>query len=858
MKQPTSIVNDIDKQRFNNLADEVGALRVAYKNLHHRHTALFKLNQLSQDCDELSAFYRQVHQVIASLMTANNFYIVMYDQTMATLEFVYHRDENDESPQGKIPYAELKGSLTRYVIDSGEPLLATPELIEGLVKQGQLTNMGTAGMDWLGVPLKHDGFVIGVMVVQSYTESTRYLEQDKELLTYTAQHVVSAMLRLYDHERLQRAVDSRTRELMEQIRVREKAEVLQESLYRISELTSDTSLEINQFYGQVHHIIGKLLNAENFFIAKYDNESDTIDFVYYVDGSNNHDANDFQPQKSGDQFTAYVIRCGETKLLSYQDMLALYQQGETKKPQEETNSWLGVPLLIDNQVIGVMVIQSYSKEISYCEQDAELLNFVSHHISTAIKRREAAAYEKRAHDLLEQQVKFRTLALEEEIKQRKQVETMLKHSASHDALTGLPNRTVFQDLLNHAIACLKRRPEMEFAVLFLDLDRFKIVNDSLGHHAGDMLLKIVAKELKSIVRDKDTVARLGGDEFVILIEDLDSREETYEIAQRITYTLSQPFTLENQPVFIGTSIGLLFSDERYENAETMLRDADTAMYHAKDNGKGRFEEFDASMHQKIQDELTLEADLRDAIELEEFEPYFQPIVRLKNNEIMGFEALARWQSSKRGQVFPDQFIPLAEETGLVLSIDLQILEKSCRLLKAWQQELNNDTWYVSCNLFCNHFFSPTLPDDIDRILRRVDIEPQRLRIEITERVLLEDNDIVLTNMKTLKQLGVKLLLDDFGTGYSSLSYLHRFPLDVLKIDRSFINKAHEQASNRAIIKTIVDLATNLQMATVGEGIENLQDAELLTQMDCMYGQGYFFAKPMPAEQTLAFLKNSEQ
>ena len=235
-----------------------------------------------------------------------------------------------------------------------------------------------------------------------------------------------------------------------------------------------------------------------------------------------------------------------------------------------------------------MVIQSYQANVIFTEQDAELLKFVSQHVATAIKRKELSEFERKAHELLEQQVKVRTVELEDEIKQKKVVEEQLKHAASHDALTGLPNRAIFLDLLNHAIACNKRKPELQFAILFLDLDRFKVVNDSLGHHAGDCLLQQVAKELNQIVRGKDTVARLGGDEFVILIEDLEGKEKAYEVAQRITDLLATPFTIENQPVFIGTSIGVLFSDERYESAEIMLRDADTAMYHAKESGKNQY------------------------------------------------------------------------------------------------------------------------------------------------------------------------------------------------------------------------------------------------------------------------------
>ncbi|PCI62175.1 MAG: bifunctional diguanylate cyclase/phosphodiesterase [Gammaproteobacteria bacterium] len=832
---------------------ELSSIKLEYQNLHARHTALFKLNQLSHECEHLDKFYHEVHQVIASLMIAKNFYIVLYDQTLETLEFVYHQDEQDSWPQGAFSYDEFKGSLTRYIIETAKPLLVDEEKIKVLENSGLVKSIGVSGTDWLGVPLINDGFVIGVMAVQSYNQTIRYEEPDLELLSYAAQHIVNVMTRLQDHERLHAAVSARTHELMQQIREREKSELLQESLFRISELTTDANIDIEKFYKQVHNIVGQLLNAENFFIAKYDVESNVISFVYFSDQSSENADKNYIPRQFGKGFTELVIKRANTVLLTQDDIQELHLAGEIENCTSDVKSWLGVPLKSAGITIGAMVVHSYQNVTVYAQQDAELLNFVSQHVSTAIKRRELIDYERRAHELLEQQVKLRTAALEDEIKQRKQVEQQLKYAASHDSLTELPNRMVFIDLLDHAIAYRKRHKEYKFAILFLDLDRFKVVNDSLGHHAGDLLLQVIAKELCAATRNMDTVARLGGDEFVILVEDLVADDEVIDIAERITDLLTTPFNIDNQPVFIGTSIGVLFSDDRYDNANTMLRDADTAMYHAKYNGKGRYEVFDASMHDKVQNSLMLEADLREAIELEEFEPFFQPIIKLSTGQVAGFEALARWQSHKRGFVYPDNFIPLAEETNLVMAIDLQILEKSCVQLKHWQEKLNRDDLYISCNLFCKHFFSNTLPEDISKILKRVGVKPEQIRVELTERALLEHTEIVLTNMQGLKQLGIKILLDDFGTGYSSLSYLHRFPIDVLKIDRSFINNVHDSASHRAIIKTIIDLATNLNMSTIGEGIENMEDATLLHQMECNYGQGYFFAKPMTAEQASNYL-----
>lgn len=835
------------------LSGNVDFLEKKNADLQARYTALFKLNQLSQECNDLDSFYPQVHTTIASLMTAKNFFIVLYDQTFETLEFVYYLDEKDEKPLGIIDYQDYDGSFTNLVIETKQPLLLTPELEKQLFDNYKIKQFGVRGTDWLGVPLLQNGLVIGTITIQSYDEKIRYNENDLNLLTFAAQHIVGAMVRLQDQQRLKNAVNARTKELMAQIREREKSELLQESLYRISELTTDIELDIDTFYSKVHNIIGQLINAKNFFIAKYEKDSDTLSFSYYVDEKTSNLAKDFKPRKLSNRYSELVLRRRETVLLTYQEMMSLHLEGETKKPQDDIHSWLGVPLIYSGQLLGVMVLQSYYYKTTYNQQDAELLNFVSNHVSAAIKRRELADFERRSHELLEQQVKLRTLALEDEITHRKQAEKLLKHTAAHDSLTGLPNRMVFLDLLNHAIACAKRKDDFSFAVLFLDLDRFKVVNDSLGHHAGDVLLKIIARELLAIVRKVDTVARLGGDEFVILIEDLKSNNEAFEVAQRITAFLQQPFTIDNQLVYTGTSIGISFSNIRYTDADTMLRDADTAMYHAKDNGRGRYEVFDDSMHQKVQNALSLEADIREAITWQEFIPYFQPIIKLDNQKLKGFEALARWQSTKRGFVYPNDFIPLAEETDLIKEIDIQIIEKSCQQLKRWHDELGCDDLYVSCNLFSKQFFSTSLPQDIEKVLKRTGLAPHHLRVELTERALLENAEIVLTNMQALKNMGVKILLDDFGTGYSSLGYLHRFPIDVLKIDRSFISNVDEHNNNRAIIRTIVDLANNLQMSTVGEGIESLADAELLQQMDCVYGQGYYFAKPMSSQDTKDYI-----
>lgn len=835
-------------------------LQHQYQTLQQRYSALFRINQLSQACEGLHDFYFQVHRTIATLMPAENFFIVNYELSDDTIEFAYYVDEKDPKPEGVIYLDDIEGSYTQLIIESAQPLLVTPAL-ERQLKLNNITKVhGSEGTDWLGVPLIDKGIVVGVIAIQSYSETLRYTEQELDLLSFTAQHVVHAMVRIQDKQVLKNAINARTQELILQIQEREKAEKLQKSLYGISELTNDISIDIEKFYFKVHRIVKQLINANNFFIAGFSPQEtgdlfDDLNFVYYEDEHSNCSEGDIKPSELSLHFSKQVLKTQKTTLLSKQDILGFYQKTYGVYQVNHIHSWLGVPLFYADKLLGLMVIHSYQEHILYTKEEAKLLQFVSTHIATAIKRREEADVERRHSELLEQQVQLRTADLQSEVIQRRSVEKKLKHAASHDELTGLLNRKFFIKLLNRKISQSKQDKTLQFAIIFLDLDRFKMVNDTFGHYAGDVLLKEISKELIHIVGNKDTVARLGGDEFIILLKDIEKQEDAHEVALRITNFISKPFIIENQFVYIGASTGVLFNHEMYHSANIMIRDADTAMYYAKANGRGRYEVFDSSMHKKVQEALRLEADIREALEWNEFSPYFQPIVNLANRQLSGFEALARWHSKKRGFVNPDDFIPLAEEHDLVQKIDFQVLLKACEQLKVWHEKFNRNDLFISCNLYSKHFFSSTLPRDIQKILKKTGLSAKHLRIELTERVLLEKTDIVLTNMNALKKLGIKLLLDDFGTGYSSLSYLHHFPIDVLKIDRSFIANVH-QNNNKAIIKTIIDLATNLNMLTVVEGIASMEDAALLQSMNCLYGQGYYFAKPMSNIETERYI-NSE-
>jgi diguanylate cyclase (GGDEF)-like protein len=429
-----------------------------------------------------------------------------------------------------------------------------------------------------------------------------------------------------------------------------------------------------------------------------------------------------------------------------------------------------------------------------------------------------------------------------------------RHAAFHDELTDLPNRALLTEHIKLAIERPRSRDEQFFALLFLDLDRFKNINDSLGHIAGDQLLVATARCLEDCMRPMDTVARLGGDEFAILLDGLDHVDDAILVAERIQQSLTRPFTLNGHEVFVTTSIGITFSNGGYQDPENVLRDADTAMYRAKESGKARYEVFNSTMHSRAVALLKLENDLRRAIERNEFKVYYQPIIDLTTDQVSGFEALVRWYHPDRGLVPPDEFIGIAEETGLIVEVGSMVLREACRQLREWQASAELKSLTVAVNLSAKQFAQQDLVKQVKEILRETGLEPRYLKLEITETVVMENAEVARNMLSQLCALGVQLSIDDFGTGYSSLSYLHRFPVTALKIDRSFIGRMGAHGENCEVVKTINTLARNLGMSVVAEGIETEDQLLQLKAMGCDYGQGYHFSRPLTAETAKLFVQ----
>ncbi|MFN6530990.1 EAL domain-containing protein [Nostoc sp. ChiSLP03a] len=447
-----------------------------------------------------------------------------------------------------------------------------------------------------------------------------------------------------------------------------------------------------------------------------------------------------------------------------------------------------------------------------------------------------------------------------EITERKRVESQLLHLAFHDTLTGLANRVAFMNRLKHAINYSKRHSDYLYAVLFIDLDRFKVINDSLGHLNGDQLLLAIASRLQTCIRSIDTAARLGGDEFTILLEGIQDVSDAIKVAERIQKELALPFKLDGQEVFITASIGIaLSSTVDYQHPEELLRDADTAMYRAKMIGRARYELFNSDMYADALARLQLETDLRRAIEREEFRVYYQPIVSLVSGSILGFEALLRWQHPERGLLNPADFISLAEETGLIFSIGKWALHEACRQMQVWRVCYRSKLLEkISVNLSVKQFSQPDLIEQIGQILHSTGLDAGTLILEITEKAIVENGDKVTAAILQLREMGIELSIDDFGTGYSSLGGLYNFPISVLKIDRSFISLMGTNSKNLEIIEIIVTLAHKLGVDVLAEGVETKEQLLVLRKLNCQYVQGHFFSVPLNSSAAEALIMENPQ
>ncbi|MDH7452903.1 EAL domain-containing protein [Luteimonas composti] len=814
--------------------------------------ALYEIADLSGAKLDMQEMLARIHAIVGTLMPAENFYIVRYDDERETLCFLYFVDQHDPwvaDPDQEIPLAEMSSSLTVAMLRHGQPMLGPSVQVRRALGVETDPAHGPDSADWLGVPMRRDGCVSGAIVVQSYDQPGRYTQEDRALLEFVAQHILTALDRKSAQEELERRVEERTRELQHanwvleaEIVERERAERLQRALFRISEL-SITAGSIERFYADVHGIIDELLDARNFYIALLSEDGSALEFPYSVDERDPVR----RPRRLGTGLTEYVIRTGQALLVDRYGMEQLEQAGQVRSHGSLAHCWLGVPLSRDGITCGVIAVQSYGTDVGFTPADQDLLTFVAHHVDGALARKRTQEALKATHAELEFRVEARTRELEQanrelraQIGERVRAQQRLTHQARHDDLTGLPNRVFLLDRLDAMMRRMHEPGRQPFAVLFLDLDRFKLINDSMGHAAGDAMLIEIGRRIRAAIGTEDVVARLGGDEFAIVLAAADAQSAESRAA-RILRKLGRSMWVAGRELFPSASIGIALWQPRYRHADELLRDADAAMYRAKARGRDRSALFDEEMRAEAMRLLDLEADLRRAIQREAFEPHFQPIVRLTDGAVVGHEALLRWKHELHGWLPPSEFLRVCEDSGLIEQVDWLLY----RRVVAWMAA--NPGGYVSINVSPRHFHAEDFAERLLRIADEAGVDPHRLRIEITEGALLDDAPRAARILGTLRAQGVLAQLDDFGTGFSALSYLHRFPIQALKIDQSFIAglAGESQAESLALVRAILALAGTLGIDTIGEGVETQQQRQLLCELGCAYGQGYLFGRPQP-------------
>ncbi len=816
--------------------------------------ALYEIADLAGSRLEMQEMLTRIHVVVGALMSAENFFIVLYDEVRKSIRFLYFADRIDPyiaEPDTELAIADLPNSLTLALLRHGQPVRGPSDKIRRELGVKLDLSHGPDSADWLGVPMRRDDRVCGAIVVQSYDQPDSYSDEDRALLDYVAQHILTALDRKHAQVELERRVDERTAELQHanlvlqtEIVERQRAEKLQRALFRISEL-SVTAGSLERFYADVHAVVDELLYARNFYIALVTADGEQIEFPYTVDERDSTR----NTRKLAKGLTEYVINTGQALRADRAVIAELEAAGSVRSHGSLAHCWLGVPLARENTVVGVIAVQSYTADIAFTLRDQDLLTFVAHHIGGGLARKRAQEHLKAAHSELEFRVEARTeeLAganreLRAQIGERVRAEQRLTHQARHDDLTGLPNRAQLLERLDLAISRACATDQRAFAVLFLDLDRFKLVNDSVGHVAGDEMLVEAGRRISTQLGSNDVAARFGGDEFAILAGDAADTAAAEVLAARVLHALGQPMWVAGRELFPSASIGIAIWQPRYRQGEELLRDADAAMYRAKTQGRNRSVLFDEAMRAEAMRLLDLEADLRRAILNDAFEPHFQPIVRLADGAVVGHEALLRWNHELHGPLRPKEFIGVGEDSGLIEQVDWLMY----RRVIAWLS--GHHEGYVSINVSPRHFRSD---DFADRLLRMVDdagADPRRLRIEITEIALLDDAPRALRMLNILRSRGVQALLDDFGTGFSALSYLHRFPIQSLKIDQSFVAglDGETHAESLALVRAILALAGTLGIDTIGEGIETVAQRDILFELGCQYGQGYLFGWPEPA------------
>mgnify|MGYP003637432322 FL=1 len=835
-----------------------------YRQIKTMQSGLLQLSELASSITDMNAFYHALESVIKTLLVTDSFHIALLNSS-DELQLTHCHNPLEKGLCEQVDLTHWRKSLSGLVLLRQQPVHCSESMRLNLANADEIVLYGSEFKDWLGVPLKRNGNIIGVIALQSYDEALSFSARDCQILEGIAEHLVTAIDRVRSRELLTSSIHQRTvkltqtnQQLQSEIAERQLAVRAHQVLLNISELTAK-SYDIDEFYQALHQEVSKLLPAKNFYIALLSDDKSQLAFPYYCDEKL------AQPKtrKLSDGLSEMPIKTGKPILLSDGMIYTLAEQGEVTQsaftqpyPEDKLpQAFLAAPLSDHGAVFGVIAIQHYQDKDAYQNKDLELLRFVSHHIAIEIIRQKVQQQALQSHEALEKIINKRTeelqatnLNLRMQIEERRKAEARLYHEAHHDALTELPNRAMFSDRLTYTIRHLKRHQNHRFAVLFIDLDRFKMINDTLGHHAGDQFLIEISRRLRDCVRDNDILARLGGDEFVVLLDSLQSPDDIEEIATRIITSIAQPFELNGHTLYSNASIGIAQSRVSYKDANEILRDADAAMYQAKSLGRGRYVFFDDSMREKIIASMTLEQELRQAIKSKEFELHYQKISDLSSTKTLGFEVLLRWNHPTKGLLTPSEFLFMAEETGMILDIETWVIEEVCAQLKLWKQSEEYKHAYIGINLSGRHLIQANQLTKLMGLISNNTIEPERLILEFNESAFSRHTELALKGLRKLKEFGVKLALDDYGAGLSSFNFLHNYPFEFIKLDRSFIRSINKSDKNLSLVKALHELGTKFGYRLVAEGIESEVMLKKLQNVGCEFGQGYHISRPGKIEK----------
>jgi diguanylate cyclase (GGDEF)-like protein/PAS domain S-box-containing protein len=865
---------------------------VNLKKVKQIQTALYKISEAALKALSLEELFRSIHSIIEELLPAQNLYFALYEPASDTLTFPYLVDEYDHYPSRK-----SGRGLTEYVVRSGESLSAPPEILDQLVLEGLVERLGTPAIDWFGVPLKSKGDVFGVVAVQSYKEGVRFGEAERSILEFISTQVALAVERKQAEEALQVSQD-RYKEFVQRI-----AEgVWRTALVDPMPISLSEAEQIDHLYNHsvvaecndaMAHMFGftKAEEMINLFVRDlHPGSPENIEFrrKFIHD---NYSVRDYE-LKEKDRFgmTKHFL-CSAVGILKDGFLLGIWgtQRDVTEKKVAEDAlraSEERYRLLFERNLAGVfrasfdgMILDgntSFARMLGYAKPE-DVLSLPFWDFYARKEERESFWFrlrEQQAMTNIEAEFKKRdgsplwvlmnvtllpgptssfymegTLI---DITDRKIAEEKVAYQAYHDALTGLPNRLLFRDRLNQALAHTQRH-NLGLAVLFLDLDHFKLINDTLGHSVGDWLLKEIAVRLTQAVREGDTVARLGGDEFTILLPEVSRSEAAAHVAQKILDIISGPLRWNNHDVYVTTSIGISVSPSDGNDSETLIKCADNAMYRAKELGRNNYQLWSPDLNTRVQNRLSLERSLRRAVERREFILHYQPQFNLRTGRVTGVEALLRWPQPDGTLAYPKDFIPVAEETRLIVPIGEWLLPEACKQMKEWEQQgLKN--LRLSVNLSAMQFQSTNLVAYLDQVLEQTGFDPKQLVIELTETVAMQNVDLTMAVLHTMKRKGIKIALDDFGMGYSSLSYLKHFPIDIIKIDPSFVKDVGAGTQQEALVRAVIRLGHSLKQIIIAEGVETEVQGEFLLEEGCHEVQGFLFSPPLPANKILSRLR----